>query len=252
MRFNSVSSILALSGVLILASCSSSKKLVDSDFKPTTESIEEVVSKIPNYSETLTSAKGKGRTIVSEPGNSDRVTIEFETDSFLSLLKIKNRIGIEGGLMLVDEDSILIYNKIDKVAQKISILDGRMTSLNELASVNLLDLLNYKISVDEVDQVMQSSTDYFLRFKNKGSALINKKSGLVESVTQLPDSGLPYSSIIYESYGEIENYILPRKITIFSADGYSKIIFQVRSLELNPEKLNLSLKIPTDITIRRI
>lgn len=252
MRFNSVSSILALFGVLILASCSSSKKLVDSNYMPTTESIEEVISKIPNYSETLTSAKGKGRTIVSEPGNSDRVTIEFETDSFLSLLKIKNRIGIEGGLMLVDEDSILIYNKIDKIAQKISILDGRMTSLNELASVNLLDLLNYKISADEVDQVMQSSTDYFLRFKNNGSALVDKKSGLVESVTQLPDSGLPYSSIIYESYGEIENYILPRKITIFSADGDSKIIFQVRSLELNPEKLNLSLKIPTDIPIRRI
>lgn len=243
---------MALTGVLILASCSSSKKLADSDYTPSPESIEEVIAKIPNYSESLTSAKGKGRTIVSEPGNSDRVTIEFETDSFLSLLKIKNRIGIEGGLMLVDQDSILIYNKIDKIAQKVSVLNGRMTSLNELASVNLLDLLNFKITAEEIDQVMQSNSDYLLRFKNKGSALVNKKNGLVESVTQLPNSGLPYSSIIYESYGEIDNYILPRKITIFSADGDSKIIFQIRSLELNPEKLNLSLNIPKDISIRRL
>lgn len=246
-------SILTLfTSALILASCTSSKLVVDPDFSPSEVAPDSIAAVVPDYSGTLNSAKGKGRAIVSEPGNSDRVTIEFESDTLFSLLTIKNRIGIEGGQMLVDQDSILIYNKIDKFARKVSVTNGRLTSLNELASVNLLDLLNFKLEENSIRRVYESESHYLLSFGNNGSALVSKEGGLITEVNQPVNSGLPYSRIIYEGYSKAEGYTLPRKITIFSADGESKVLFQVRDLDVNPEELSLTIDIPDEISIQRL
>ena len=239
--------------VLFLISCTPKNSLIiDPNYSPSTIAADIVLKNIPDYSKSLFSAKGSGRAMVSELGNSDRVSIEFETDSLLSLITFKNRIGIQGGAMLVDQDSITMYYKIDKIAQRVAITDGRLTSLNELASVNLLDLLNYKIRDEQISKVFESDTHYMLVFKNRGSAIVDIKSGLIDQVLQPTNTGLPYSSITYENYSELEGYTLPRKITIFSADGNSKVIFQIRGLEINPEELNLTIDIPKDITIQRI
>ncbi|MFY0684818.1 MAG: DUF4292 domain-containing protein [Balneola sp.] len=246
-------SYLLLAFIFLIASCTSSKTLsTKEELYPVEIPLSEVINKIPNYTEKLVSAKGKGRALVSEPGNSDRITIDFETDTALSLLTFKNRIGITGGSMLVDSDSILIYNKIDKYAQKVSVQDGRMTNLNELASVNLLDLMNFKIKQEDVERILQSDTEYVLGFYNKGIARINKKDGTVSYVEQARSSGLPYSSLTYESYGVIDGYTLPRKITILSADRNSQVVFQVRSLEINPNSIDLKISIPNDIAIERL
>ena len=251
--FKKKNSFVVLGVLFLVISCTSSKTLKsEEDLYRVTIPLSEVIAKIPNYSGQLNSAKGKGRAIVSEPGNSDRITIDFETDTSLSLLTFKNRIGITGGSMLVDEDSILIYNKIDKYAQKVSVQDGRMTNLNELASVNLLDLMNFKIEAADVEKILQSDTEYVLGFFNKGIARINKKDGTVSYVEQARSSGLPYSSLKYESYGTIDGYKLPRKITILSADRNSQVVFQIRGLEINPSKLDLKIDIPKDIIIERL
>lgn len=239
--------------LLVLASCSPTNKLVvDPDFSPASVSADSILRGIPDYSGELTAAKGKGRAVVSEPGNSERITIEFESDTALSLITIKNRIGIEGGKMLVDEDSILTYNKIDKYAQKVSVTDGRLTSLNELASVNLLDLLNFKLQNTVQDDVFESDSHFLLRLDNQGSVLVSKETGLINEVRQPRYTGLPYSRIVYQSYGNAEGYTLPRKITIFSADGESKVLFQIRSLDINPGDLILTIDIPDEIPIQRL
>ncbi len=215
-----------------------------------------VLNLLPNYATSLYAVSGKGRAIVSEPNNSDRVTIEFETDSLLSLLTIKNRIGIVGAEMLVDQDSILIYNKVDKVAQKISAVDNRLTSLNELVSINLIDLLNYKIHLRQIAGIERhfqgSDVTTYMFFKTGGYARISEQNKEIEYIEQPRFTGLPYSAIRYENYGTINGYTLPRKITILSADEASKVIFQIRSLETNPDNLNLTLTIPENIPIERI
>lgn len=246
-------SYLILGSVLLFVSCTSANKLTDEESLYSVKiPLHEIVDKIPNYSGKLVAVKGKGRAIVSEPGSSDQITIDFESDTTLSLLTFKNRIGITGGSMLVDADSILIYNKIDKYAQKVSVQDGRMTNLNELASVNLLDLMNFKIEIKDVEKILQSDTEYVLGFYNKGIARINKKTGTVSYVEQARSSGLPYSSLNYESYGSIDGYTLPRKITILSADRNSQVVFQVRSLKVNSNDLDLKIDIPNDVTIERL
>ena|SRR5690554_1186368 len=239
--------------IFILASCTSSKTALKKDevLLPVTEPVEGIVAKIPNYSNQINAVKGKARALISEPGNSDRVTLNFETDTSLSLLTIKNRVGIEGGKLLVDRDSILIYDKMESIAQKISIHDGHLTNLNELASVNFLDLLNFKIALTDVKAILQTQDEFVLRLNNKGTARINKKDWTVNSIIQTWDSGLPYSQIEYDSYTEVDGYKLPRKITILSRDGASRITLQILSLDINPSILNLELKIPNNIRIKR-
>lgn len=200
----------------------------------------------------LRAMEGRGRAIISEPGNSDRITIDFKTNREKSLLTIRNRIGIKGGKMLVDQDSILIYDRLEKHARKISIYDGRITSLNELASVNFLDLINFRIETAEVTDVQEDQNSYKLRLTNGAEAYIDKESSRIWQVLQKRDSPLPYSKIFYEGYGELQGYIFPRKITIFSSDGESKVAFLVQSLDVNPSKLDLTIDIPEHIVIERL
>ena len=63
---------------------------------------------------------------------------------------------------------------------------------------------------------------------------------------------LPYSKIVYENYGELNGYRLPRKITILSANNNSKVVFQIRELLLNQHSSNITLEIPLDILIERL
>jgi len=238
----------------LLASCSSAELLSEKDASNRTAvsvPVSEILDDIPDYKNRLHRVSGKGRALVSEPGNSDRVTLVFEADRSLSLITVKNRIGIEGGKFLVDADSILIYDKLNEKAQKISIYDGKMTNLNELASVNILDILNYTPAPLKVNGVFQNDAYYVLTLDSGGEVLVDKKTGLVAQVTELPQSQLPYSTIIYEGYTEINGFTLPRKITIFSSDRKSKVAFLIQSLTVNPDDINLELKIPKHINILR-
>ncbi len=247
--------ILLVAICLFTFACRGTKEAVDpipTDYIKSEVLLSELLEPIPNYDGLINSMDGRGRAIVSEPGNSERFNIDFASDTTLSLLTIKNRLGIEGGAMLVDPDSILMYFKVDKIAQKVSINDGRLTSLNELASINLIDLLHFKVSETSVIEAYEADDHYLLRLATNGGAKIGKKSMLVEEVTQPYSAGLPYSQIIYENYGELDGYRLPRKITIFSADGESKVVFQIRSLNLNPNSPDLTLNIPSDIFIERL
>ncbi len=240
---------------LIFTACKSIAPVANTDvsnYSLSEKTVEEILDQLPDYTNQITSITGKGRAIVSEPGNSERVTIDFSADTSLSLLTVKNRIGIEGGAMLVDQDSILIYYKLDKIAQKVSITDGRLTSLNELASINLIDLLHFHLEEEAVVEVYESEETFLLRLTTDGGATVDKAEHLIREVRQPYGTGLPYSKLTYENYGELNGYTLPRKITILSADGNSKVVFQIRSLQINPENVDLQLDIPANIIIDRL
>lgn len=234
-----------------LASCRASRNVADADFSRSSVAKKSIVAQIPNYEDELHTLSGKGRGIVSEPGNSDRVTISFKANKALSLLTVQNRIGIEGGQMLVDQDSILIYNRLDKYAQKVSIFDRRLTTINELASINILDLINFKVDEKQVTQVMESEHSYRLQLKNGARLFVSKKDGWVEQVEQTRRGVAPYSRIIYEGYGELKGFTLPKKITIYSSDKKSRVVFLVRSLDINPKNLTIEIDLPDNIKIER-
>ena len=206
---------------------------------------------VPNYDESLQSLTGNGRAIVSDPGNSDRVTLQFQSGREASLITIRTSIGIEGGQILVDSDSLLIYNKLDNYAEKVSLVHSNLTSIGSLASLNMLDMFSFSFSIDDVGMIFENSTLYTAVLHDEAQVTISKSDGRVQHVVQTR-TGSAYSRIEYEGYAQIENFYLPRKITIFSSDGKSRATFLVQRLEVNQPLPPLRIDLPDDIPIYRL
>ena len=211
-----------------------------------------LVSLMPDYSDELQTMTGSGRALVSEPGNSNRVTVEFQSNRFRSLLTIRTSIGVEGGQILIEPDSLLIYNKIDDIAQKVSPAQSNLSSVGSIASLNMLDLFNFKIEADQIEQIFDNGDTYLALLSDRAVVEVGKTSGLVVQVdrSQSPPP-IPYKLIEYDGYAEISRFQLPRKITIFSGDGQSRATFLVQQLDVNGKLPPLRIDIPDDIPIYR-
>lgn len=238
---------------LIITGCSTPRAATDfDDLNPAAISADSLASLIPDYEEQLYTISGSGRALVSEPGNSERVTVEFSSDRDKSLLTIRTSIGIEGGQILIEPDSLLIYNKVDNIAQKVSPERSTLSSVGSIASLNMLDLFNFRVNSEEIDRIFDDRNSYVVLFRNDAVIHVDKSSGLIQKVdrSQSPPP-VPYKSIEYEGYAEINGFQLPRKITIFSGDGQSRAVFLVQRLNVNGKLPPLKIEIPEDTPIQR-
>ena len=222
------------------------------NLSPAAITADSLVSLMPDYSDELQTMTGSGRALVSEPGNSNRVTVEFQSNRFRSLLTIRTSIGVEGGQILIEPDSLLIYNKIDDIAQKVSPAQSNLSSVGSIASLNMLDLFNFKIEADQIEQIFDNGDTYLALLSDRAVVEVGKTSGLVVQVdrSQSPPP-IPYKLIEYNGYAEISRFQLPRKITIFSGDGQSRATFLVQQLDVNGKLPPLRIDIPDDIPIYR-
>ena len=241
-------SAIALLGWLMM-SCSGANELANKDFSPSSATADTIISKIPDYQSSLHSVKGKGRAIVSEPGNTERVTVLFSSNRNRSLVTVRNSIGIEGGQLLTDGDTLLVYNKLDKYARKIPIRGSQLNRINKLASLNILDMINYVVPHERVETVLENKELYQLRMESGTRLYINRSTYRIQQVTQPKRSQLPYSKITYDAYADIQGFSLPRKISIFGADEESKVALQLTGMEINPKLDTLTITIPDDIPV---
>ena len=238
----------------VLGACSTVKEVPivsDGNFRPSSTPADSIVAQMPDYRTTLSTVKGKGKAIVSEPGNSQRVTLYFSSNRRQSLITAKNSVGIEGGQMLTDGDSLLIFNKVDNYARKISIETGNLQSINRLASINILDILNFSINKNAVEAVFENKESFLLQLTSGAKVYVGKDKTVVRQINEPASSGLPYSRILYDAYRTNEGLSLPRRITIFSADKSSKIALLIQSLKVNPELGELTIDLPDDIKMYR-
>lgn len=238
--------------VVLMVSCSSSRELsAPEEMELSGESAEMIVQNMPDYRESLHTLQGSGRAIVSEPDNSERVTVQFRSNREESRLSIKNSVGIEGGEIYVDRDSLLVYNKVDKFAEKVSLTEGKQTSVGSLASMNILDLFNFTVDASEVESVFEDAESFVLLLQDDSFVRLRKETYLVEEVVRRGVEGASIGRIEYDGFAELEGFMMPRRITVYSSDGTSRAVLIVQSLEINRELPDLTLTIPEDIPIYR-
>ena len=244
---------LLLLAVTLLYGCGTPRTATDfEDLELAPVTPDSVVSLIPDYGEEMQTLTGSGRALVSEPGNSERVTVQFHSDREKSLLTIRTSIGIEGGQILIDRDSLLIYNKIDNIAQKVSPERSRLSSVGSIASLNMLDLFNFRVEREEIDRIFVDRGSYIILLHNRATVEVDRSSGHVLRVDRsLSPPPVPYKSIEYEGYAGISGFQLPRKITIFSGDGQSRATFLVQQLHVNGKLPPLIIELPEDTPIQR-
>jgi outer membrane lipoprotein-sorting protein len=245
-------SILLIFTTVLLSACSTPRSVLSiDDMEPASISNEELAEMTHDYSNTLSTITGSGRAIISEPGKNDRVTLRFQSGRDASLISIRTSVGIEGGQILVDSDSLLIYNQVDRYAEKVSLKQSNLTSIGSLASLNMLDMFSYTLPIEDIDQIFEDR-DHFLAVMNDDSRItISKRDGTIIDVTQTRTDAA-YSRIEYDGYASIEDFYLPRKITIFSTDGNSRATFLVQRLEVNTTLPELKIELPDNIPIYRL
>lgn len=236
-------------GCMALVSCSGSKELTKEGYRPSSAEGKMIANQLPDYTNTLNTLRGKGRAIVSEPNNTERVTLLFSSNRDKSLVTIRNGIGIEGGKLLTDGDTLLVYNKVENYARRIPIRGGNLDRINKLASLNILDIINFTLDAGDIRKVEENDTHFRLLLSSGTQVFVDKESYLINEIIQPANAQLPYSKIQYDAYAQLKEFRLPRRITIFGAEEQSKIALQVGSLELNPTLEPLTINLPEDIRI---
>lgn len=237
---------------VFLYSCSSAVPVLNlSEMNRSDIPAEQILENLPDYRQTLTAISGSGRAIVSEPNNNERVSLQFQSTREESLIKIRNSLGIEGGQIYVDGDSLLIYNRVEKYAEKVPLHESRLTSIGSIASINILDLLNYTAEPDNVVSVYQNDDYFVLVMENDSYVHIHRDSNSITEVVHATGSDAPYSRIEYEGYSDVNGFQLPGRITIYSREGDSRAALLVQRLETNADLPALHLSIPDDIPVFR-
>jgi len=245
--------LLSIIGLFLLSACSTTELatgIEDLEFADITS--EELTDLIPNYNSDLFTVSGSGRAIVSEPGNSERVTIRFQANRDEGLIHVRNSAGIEGGQIYVDKDSLIVYNRLDKIAEKVSLRQSNLSAVGSLASVNLIELLNFTFEISEVDRIYDDEDQFVVLLHDQSLIRVIKSSGFILNVVHANGRhSAPYSRIDYDGYAEINSFQLPRRVTIYSIDGESRAALLIQQLEPNSELPKLGIDLPDDVIVKR-
>src|SRR5699024_12163028 len=95
--------------------------------------------------------------------------------------------------------------KVDKYVRKIPIGGGNLSSINRLASLNILGIVNYRPIEENIEQVTENEHYYQLKMANGAKVWINKKKNVVAQVVQPANTDLPYSKRSEEHTSELQS-----------------------------------------------
>ncbi len=227
-------------------------RLETGEFEPSDIEIETFFRDYTETNSTLQTLSGRASVQVSEPGHSERLTVTFRSSRDYSLLKLRNNLGVEGGRIFSDPDSVVVYNRLEDEAHKMSHADAAWYYLNGVAAINLIRILHPITDAGHISDIYENK-EYFLVETVRGERHFIDREHLrlrrTERHAQHPEA---YSTFQFENYAEIDGYQMPRRIQILSQDEKSNIFFVLRALEINPSSLDFDPEIPGHIEIIRI
>lgn len=206
---------------------------------------------ISEHPEGVHALRGRAAARVSMPGSSEQATLRFTSDPQQSLLSFRNNLGIEGGRIYADTDSVLIYDRIEKTAQKMTLEASRYALLNGFTAFNIITLLFPDIQTRPEPQVFEDAARWVILTGAGQQYEIGKENGLLSRVRNPAADPMAYNQFIFSEYATIDGIQLPRRIQILSNDEESSIFLIVQALEINPEDPDFDPQIPDDIPIER-
>ncbi len=247
---------LLLAGLLILMHGCAPLQFIpedlDEEFETTEMSAEEFVAQLPYQQKPLDAIEGRARAQISAPDGSDRASVEFKADRRQSLLIVRNSLGIEGGRMLTDRDSVLVYDRLDSEAFKMSHTQAADYYVQGLTAVNLLEVIQPDFSNAEAYNLFESRTSFVLISPEDIRYFFDREDLTMQQIIFPDQSGHAFSEINFESYADFDGHSLPVRIQILSSDRDTSIFLRLRSITSNPMDLDFDPDIPDDITIRRV
>lgn len=196
--------------------------------------------------------RGRASVQISEPGQTERASVRFRSDRRRSLLLIRNNLGIEGGRIYSDIDSVVVYNRIEETAHKMSHDDAARFYLNGIGAMNLIRMLDPLTGPGQINALYENEAYFLVETIDGGRHILDRDQLLLRRSERRPEHPEAYSSFTFSNHAEIDGYRLPRRIQILSYDEKSNIFLVIRSLETDPAGLDFDPGIPSDIELIRL
>lgn len=237
---------------VILAACSSPKKLtIEGDFQASSRNGTEILAEMNRPQVLIQGLSGRARAQYSGPGSSERSTVIFESDRVKTLMTFRNNLGIEGGKLYIDADSVTWYNRIDQVAQRVSVDDTDVLTDQGLYAVNLLKLLNPNLESVRPRRVYENETSWRIDFDDQNTYVFDKNTGDIVQMEQFTLNNFAFSTYLFGNFADVNGYRLPRNIQITTKDRRANIYLSIGSYEVNPARLDFNLDLPSHVRIDR-
>ena len=237
------------------------------------------------------SVQGSALLQISEPGQSDRLQMQFTGIAGKNHIRLKTSVGIPAAEIYSDPDSLILLNLADSYAEIVprgagqnratgqdrgATEDSADPSTTALAArqpwtvpatANLLDILHPSVTPGEVQSLtyiegtweltLKTGEVWTLRGEQLGKMAGKQRKNLFTLVRRDNLTGTLGSiadSIEYLGTVEIDGQILPRRVSILNETRQSRILVQIRSLEINGQDRPLEIlrpEIPADFTVIR-
>ena len=237
------------------------------------------------------SVQGSALLQISEPGQSDRLQMQFTGIAGKNHIRLKTSVGIPAAEIYSDPDSLILLNLADSYAEIVprgagqdqatgqdraathNSADPSTTTLAARqpwtvpATANLLDILHPSVTPGEVQSLtyiegtwkltLKTGEVWTLRGEQPGKMDGKQRKNLFTLVRRDNLTGTLGSiadSIEYLGTVEIDGQILPRRVSILNETRQSRILVQIRSLEINGQDRPLEIlrpEIPADFTVIR-
>ena len=215
------------------------------------------------------SIRGKALLQISEPGQSERLQMEFSGTSTQNHILLKTSLGIPAAKIYTDPDSLLIHHLTEKFVEivgrdKMGAFAGQ-NSWVVPASGNLLDIVNPTLAPEDVLQIVgggvarSDTADEPVRAgattEREGLGdkwTIYLKNGEIWTVKSSDGSllrrerfsgalGQMADAIDYRGSVLVDGQIFPRRVVILNKSSESRILVQIRELTIHE---NLILERP--------
>lgn len=242
--------------LFIVQACQTTKFITDKSynekFRKISKNPSSVLAKIPDYTDNLHDISGKTRIQISLPHHYQRGFISFISNRQQSKFKFKNSLGIEGGELYFNKDSVLVYNRIDKFARKMSIQRYSYIYLNGVLPINPINIISPRLDTLKAQNLYQSSDYYAINFHDGTRIIISKKDYLIRKIEYPAGLHSDYTTVMFSGYATIDGFHLPRKIQILSSDKKSNIFLLIQSLKINPSNPDFKIKLPPHLKVEHL
>ncbi len=240
--------------VILISACSPrvSETIDAPDLQPASKTITEIMALNSLQGHSVVAIDGRARAQASGPDYSEQGTLTFTSNSNLSFLTIRNSIGVEGGRILADSDSVIVYDRIERYAVKMSVEQSHRRLLNGFTAFNVLDFLIPTLNENEIIEAWETEREWILVDVNEREIIVDRSSGNITAINVSSVESDAFNKFRFSNHARIEGLLLPRRIQILSNDEKSNIFLDIRALEINPSNPSFDINIPDDIPIRRI
>jgi len=237
--------------VVFLYSCSPKKLALEGDFVQSSRNASEVLDQIRKPEIPVQRITGRARAQFSGPGSSERSAVTFASDRERTLLIFRNSLGIEGGRLLVEPDSVTLYNRIDQTAQRVSSENHDVMFDNGFYAVNMLNILSPDLQKRVPRRIYENDTSWRITFDDHVIMVFSKETGDLLQFEYRIMNNFAFSTYMFANFMEVSGYRFPRNIQITTNDRRSNIYLVMQSYEVNPPIVDLTLDIPGHVRIDR-